>query len=325
MTNSHIQEVITFLQQKEISEVVVLTDTNVNVFYPTYLDELNSYFHCCKWVIPAGEAHKTLDQATFLWKELLSHHYDKKVAILNFGGGMVSDIGGFIAATYKRGVAYINYPTTLLAMIDAAHGGKTAVNCNHIKNCIGVIQQPDYVSSPDMALLETLPKEELLSGFGEMIKYALISSGELFEELLKVQTLTACSIKPAWIDHCVRFKQKIVNIDPLDQKERQVLNVGHTFGHALESLYASEGKPIPHGVAVAIGIVFESQQAVKDGFLSEQEYQKIYQLIHKFYNIPKFTQSQCATIQQFLLQDKKNKNGKISYIPLRTIGTCPIL
>lgn len=304
--NKSIEQLKTYLQRNRLRQVFVLTDSNVAKYYPHYLDDLKSVAKVEMMVVPAKESSKSLEQATAIWRHLLSRKYDKELCMINFGGGMVCDLGGFVAATYKRGVHCINYPTTLLAMIDAAHGGKTAVNMDGIKNCVGLIRQPDLVVDPDLDLLKTLPHQELLSGFGELIKYAIISSRDLFKQLQTVTTLSAEVIRPEWIAHCINFKNKVVAIDPEDKKERHILNFGHTFGHAFESLYAAEGHPIPHGVAVAYGMAYELPWASS---LQDERFEEEYDvlaLISQFYDVPNITGHTYVMLNKYILQDKKN-------------------
>ncbi|MCQ2291810.1 MAG: 3-dehydroquinate synthase [Bacteroidales bacterium] len=307
--NKSIEQLKNYLQHNNIHQVLVLTDANVDELYPHYLDPLQSIAQVDKLVIPADESSKSLEQATEICHYMLNKGYDKHLCMVNFGGGMVCDLGGFVAATYKRGVHCVNYPTTLLAMIDAAHGGKTAVNMDGIKNCVGLIRQPDLVVESDLDLLKTLPHQELLSGFGELIKYALISSKDLFHQLQTMMSLSAEAIRPEWIAHCINFKNKVVAIDPEDKKERHILNFGHTFGHAFESLYAAEGHPIPHGVAVAYGMAYELPWAsTLQGEDFEEEFE-VLNLIGRFYDIPDLTSNMFKTLEKYMRQDKKNKGG----------------
>lgn len=320
MNTSSIQTLAEWLNKQSVKQLVVLTDTHVDALYPHYLDDALSTIETHKIVVSAGEANKTIEQATAIWQELTERQYDKDVVLVNFGGGMICDLGGFVASTYKRGIRFINYPTTLLAMIDAAIGGKTAVNLSHIKNCIGLVNQPSFIVPADTDLLRTLPQSELLSGFGELIKYALIGSKSLFEQLENIDILTCDSILPEWIETCVRFKNQIVSIDPTDQKERHVLNFGHTFGHAYESYCASIGTPIPHGVSVAIGLVYESQHSVNQGFLDNEAMNRIQKLVHKFFIVPNFDHDLLQSLQPYMAQDKKNQDGNINFVCLKGIG-----
>lgn len=319
MTTS-LKALASFLQQHSTQRVVVLTDTHVDALYSNYLDEALSSFDTHKIVVPAGEQYKSIEQAEAIWQQLLEKQYDKDLVIVNFGGGMISDLGGFVAATFKRGVRCVNYPTTLLAMIDAAIGGKTGVNFHMVKNCVGLIRQPDYVVPADVELLKTLPQQELISGFGELIKYAVIASRPLFDELSQLETMTAEAIRPEWIDFCFQYKEKIVAMDPEDRKERRILNFGHTYGHALESHFAEMGKPIPHGVAVAIGILFECQRMMQQGMFSKEDFTLVEKLVRRHFEVPTLDEDLEQQLQPYLIQDKKNSAGQLSFVQLSEIG-----
>ena len=173
-------------RQQNIRKAVVLTDEYVEKYYADYFSELTGDVTMDKIVVPAGEKSKSIDTAIQIWQFLADKQYDKNVFLLNFGGGMVCDLGGFVASTYKRGIRFANCPTTLLAMIDAAVGGKTGVNLHFLKNAVGTFYFPDLQLSADVSLLKTLPEDEMLSGFGELVKYALIGSAELFQELYQI-------------------------------------------------------------------------------------------------------------------------------------------
>ena len=319
-TNNAINALLNFLQEQSARQVVVLTDSNLDALYPHYLDDLEQHFSVEKIVVPAGEQNKSIKQATAIWQQLLEKQYDRDLVIVNFGGGMICDLGGFVAATYKRGVRCVNYPTTLLAMIDAAIGGKTAINLDHIKNCVGLIRQPDFIVPADLALLRTLPEGELLSGFGELVKYALIASRPLFDELLQIDKLSAEGLRPEWISTCIEYKNKIVAIDPDDVKERHVLNFGHTYGHAIESMCAAQGEPIPHGIAVAIGILFECQKAAQEGHFPMEDFLLVEKLIRRHFEVPAYDEALERQLSPYFLQDKKNRNGEVAFVQLSEIG-----
>lgn len=305
-------------------QAVVLADANVASLYPHFFDALADCFTCQTIIIPATETSKTIEQALQVWQQLQEWKVERNDTLIMFGGGMVCDFGGFVAATYKRGIHSVYCPTTLLAMIDAAYGGKTAVNLHHVKNDIGVVRQPDYVMSANTAFLQTLPMEELKSGFGEMVKYALIASPELFEQLCGVETLTAEAIQPEWIQACVRFKDEVVEKDPYDHHERHVLNFGHTLGHAIEGYYAASGRNVPHGVAVAAGLLYESLLSEKLTGLSHNEFLMIENLIQRHFKVKPFSKKKWNVLLPYLIQDKKNKDGRINFTLLKGIGS-PII
>ena len=313
-------DIIDFLRKSDIHSILILTDRNVDSHYPNYFKVLDQHFFVKKIVVPAGDSSKTLKQATDIWQMMLENALDKDVFVLNFGGGMICDLGGFVASTYKRGVRFANFPTSLLAMIDASIGGKNGVNFNNIKNCIGLIHQPSFTFSADTQVLKTLPEVELKSGFGEMIKYALIDDANFFNQLIDIDTITYNSISPEWISKCVSIKQKIVNQDPEDKHLRHILNFGHTVGHAIESTFISTQTPIPHGVAVAIGMIYESYLSHCFGTLSVEEFSQINTFIRRHFTIPKFSDEIWHKIQTYMLQDKKNCGGFINLTLLEHIG-----
>jgi len=318
--NTTIQSLYDYLINADAQQLVLLTDERVHHYYAHYLDEVTSHFDAHTMVVPAGESSKSIEQATRLWQQLLDYRCERNAVLLNFGGGMVCDLGGFVAATYKRGIRCINYPTTLLAMIDAAIGGKTAVNLQYVKNCVGLIRQPDWIAPADVSLLKTLPHQELMSGFGELVKYALIALPDLFAQLCQLEKVDAAHIRPEWIEQCVRYKEHLVSIDPNDYDERQVLNFGHTYGHPVESMYASQGNYIPHGVAVAIGMAYECLISLNEGCLPKDDYLKIMDLLNRHFEIPPFTDALQTQLQPYMVQDKKNRNGKVCFRRLHTIG-----
>lgn len=310
-----LQPLIDFILKQQVQQVLVLTDSNVDACYPNAFDSLPALANvqCDKLVVPAGEMYKSIHQATEIWQFMLQKAYDKDVLLINFGGGMICDLGGFVAATYKRGIRVVNYPTTLLAMIDAAVGGKTAVNLQDVKNAIGLIRQPNFIMPANLQLLNTLKQDELLSGFGELIKYAIIALPDMFEQLFEVKQLTADVIRQEWVDACIRFKEQVVAVDPEDRNERHILNFGHTYGHALESYTLNAGQPLPHGIAVAMGCLYEAEVMCAQGLLSEEDCNKIGNLIRKFYKVPKMTKAFSLQLEPYIKQDKKCWNGSVNF------------
>ena len=313
-----IRQVSEHFQQKNIRNVVILTDENVEKHYFDYFSELSGNVSLDKIVLPVGERTKSIETALQIWEYLADKQYDRDTFLLNFGGGMVCDLGGFVASTYKRGIRFANIPTTLLAMIDASVGGKTGVNLQHLKNAVGSFYFPDIQFSTDISLLETLPQEELCSGFGELVKYALIASAELFRELCQTDTFPV--IKQEYVDFCIKFKQEVIEKDPKDQDFRHILNFGHTIGHAIESYCAEKGNPIAHGLAVAQGLYHESFLSAKLGHLPQDEWQQIADFLLKHFEILPFTQDILAKLMPYMLNDKKNRNEMINFTLLDHIG-----
>ena len=313
-----IRQLSEHFQRKNIRNVVVLTDENVEKYYPDYFSELSGCVSMDKIVVPAGECSKSIETAIRIWQYLAEEQYDKNTFLLNFGGGMVCDLGGFVASTYKRGIPFANCPTTLLSLIDAAIGGKTGVDMQHLKNAVGTFYFPDIQLSVDIELLQTLPEEEFRSGFGELVKYALIGSKELFQELCNLESIK--ELKPEFLDFCIDFKQKIVKEDPHDNHLRHILNFGHTFGHAIESYCAEKGNPIAHGLAVAQGLYYESFLSYKLGHLPQEEWQEISIFLKKHFDIMPLSADILEKLTHFMLNDKKNHDGHINFTLIDHIG-----
>ena len=315
--------------KNKINKIAIIADQNVLQLFPYYLDKL--YVDIPKFVISVlpGEQNKNIDEVVYLWQNLQEQHIDKKSLIINFGGGKVSDLGGFVASTYQRGIPFINIPTTLLGMIDAAIGGKNGINLNSVKNVVGTIYLPEKVIV-DIQFLRTLSPAQLLDGFGEMIKYALIGNSALWNELKKMENIYAKDIKKEWIDSCIAFKNKIVQKDLYDQELRHILNFGHTIGHAFEAYYMktplsgefSSAQTISHGHAVALGIIAESYLSFRHNLLPQSTYEEIRNFILKLYQntLKNISISEINNIVQLCLLDKKNLDGKINITMLEAIG-----
>ena len=313
-----IRQLSEHFRQQNIRKAVVLTDENVEKYYADYFSELTGDVTMDKIVVPAGEKSKSIETAISVWNYLADKQYDRDVFLLNFGGGIVCDLGGFVASTYKRGIRFANCPTTLLAMIDAAVGGKTGVNLHFLKNAVGTFYFPDLQLSADVSLLKTLPEDEMLSGLGELAKYALIGSAELFKELYKIEKVPV--IKQEYVDFCVNFKQEVVRKDPKDQNYRHVLNFGHTIGHAIESYCAEFGKPIKHGIAVAQGLYYESLLSMKLGHLPQAEWHQIADFLTKHFEIMPITDEIKPKLLDYMQNDKKNQHSEINFTLLDHIG-----
>ena len=313
-----IRQLSDYFQRQNIQKMVVLTDENVEKYYSDYFSDLSGCVSMDKIVLPAGEKSKSIETAIQIWQYLADKQYDRDTFLLNFGGGMVCDLGGFVASTYKRGICFANVPTTLLAMIDAAVGGKTGVDMQHLKNVVGTFYFPEIQLPADVSLLETLPQDELLSGYGELVKYALIGSAELFQELCESDNFPA--IKPEYVDFCIKFKQDVVKKDPKDQNFRHILNFGHTFGHAIESYCAEKGTPIAHGLAVAQGLYYESLLSAKIGRLPQEEWQQIAAFLTKHFDIMPLTSDILDKLTYYMLNDKKNRDEMLNFTLIDHIG-----
>ena len=305
-----------FLAGKKYSQLALLVDENTQkLCHPIIQEALPEHFTIR---VKSGENHKTLETSALIWQAMTDHAMDRHSALVVLGGGVLGDMGGFCAATYKRGIDFILIPTTLLAQADASIGGKLAIDFNHFKNHIGVFQLP-ALTLLHSGFLKTLTEAELRSGFAEVIKHTLISDKSLWNEI-RSKSLQ----EQDWnrlVLHSATYKSWVVTQDPKEKGLRKILNAGHTIGHALESYLLGINKPGLHGEAIAAGLVAESQIALKRGLLSETAFQEITTYILKIFGKIKLEQSPLDDIVKLTLQDKKNKGNKILCVLLDGIGS----
>ena len=285
---------------------------------------LISRLECLKnaYIITIGpeDIHKNLETLAHVWKELSDQGATRHSLMINLGGGMVTDLGGFAASTFKRGFQYINIPTTLLAMVDASVGGKTGINFNGLKNEIGVFSPAEYVLI-DTEFLKSLDSHNLLSGYAEMLKHGIISTTEHWAELLNFN-LNQIDYKALQqlVAHSVSIKEDIVEKDPFEKNIRKALNLGHTVGHAFESLALENNRPVLHGYAVAWGIICELYFSfIKVGFPKDKLRQTI-QFIKENYGVLPFDCKQYDRLYEFMTHDKKNSAGIINFTLMGEIG-----
>mgnify|MGYP000621917423 FL=1 len=294
------------------SKVAILVDENTkrNCLY-----KLPKFDNCTIIEIKSGEEHKNITTCSFIWEELTNNHFDRKSLLINLGGGVIGDMGGFCASTYKRGIDFIQIPTTLLAMVDASIGGKLGIDFNGLKNQIGLFNNPKSVLI-NSEFLNTLSDNELKSGFAEVVKHALIADNNLWNKI--ISTSFNDLIWEEIIETSIKIKNKIVASDPFEKGERKKLNFGHTFGHAIESYYLEKGTPILHGEAVFIGMILETELSP----ISKEDKNEI-----KNYILSNFTLAHTpnkSNLLPFLMNDKKNSQGKINFSLLNKIGDCSV-
>lgn len=270
--------------------------------------------------ITPGEENKTIDTCSGVWDALADLDADRKGLVINLGGGVVTDLGGFVASTFKRGMDFINIPTSLLAMVDASVGGKTGVDLGTLKNLIGVINNPKLVVI-DTGFLATLPKIEMRSGLAEMYKHGLIASNTYWQQLSDLTTMTTDDLNTLIYDS-VLIKNEVVLKDPTEQNLRKTLNYGHTLGHAIESYCLShiDLKTLLHGEAIAIGMILESYISTKITGLPQIQFNQIHKVLSEMYDSMSFTKNDIEQIIDLLKHDKKNSDGKVKFVLLESIG-----
>jgi len=295
------------------SQVFILTDENVA---PFWLPEVAHWLHCdaaTDIVIKSGEQHKNLQTVQRIWKTLMKHHADRNALIINLGGGVITDLCGFAASTYKRGIRFINVPTTLLAMVDAAIGGKTGIDFGGAKNQIGTFAEAEAVLV-DPVFLSTLPRREILSGMVEMLKYGFIADAKLLGINLE-----------NYQDFIIRagdIKREIVKEDPHENGLRKILNFGHTLGHAIESHSLTTDQPLLHGEAVAMGMCAALWLSVKQLGLDKkvlQNFEKQLPMLLAEADVALF-ETDIEPIMSYLAHDKKNKGEKPQFVLLEAVG-----
>jgi len=269
--------------------------------------------------VPAGEEYKTLETCGKLWHELTENGADRNSVLINLGGGVISDLGGFVASTFKRGIRYVNIPTTLLAMVDASVGGKVGVDMNGLKNHVGLFANPQAVFViPEF--LDTLPDKQITTGFAEIIKHSLIYEKNYWDELSE-KSLSEITNWREIIEWCIEIKNYYVMEDPLDTGFRKVLNFGHTIGHAVESYSIQNDKNvISHGEAVAIGIICESYLSNKIAGLPLAEFEDIVRYILQSFKHYPFGSGNFDFVLDSIRHDKKNTGTNVNFTLLTTIG-----
>jgi 3-dehydroquinate synthase len=296
------------------AKIVILVDDNT---HDLCLDYLLTTFEVLKeaevMLLPAGEENKVLEVCFQVWEAMSEYKISRKDLIINLGGGVVSDMGGFIASIYKRGIDFINIPTTLLAMVDASIGGKTGIDLGQYKNQLGVFSEPKAIFI-DQAFLTTLESSEIQNGIAEMLKHGLIADKNHWNELVSK------GLSSSLIINSIKIKHKIVEQDPKENGIRKILNFGHTFGHAFEGMLLGSERQISHGHAVAIGILCETYLSERKTNLSKDEFQEISKYILANYPIVRIEESEYETFFDLMTQDKKNSQGKIKCVLLENIG-----
>lgn len=310
------------LSSYEPNQICIVADRSLER-HPEWLAASDLHAFPVLW-LEMNEANKSLETVTHIWDFLFEHHITRQGLLICIGGGVLTDIGGFAAATYKRGIDYMNVPTTLLAMIDASSGGKTGMNYRGLKNSIGIFAPPvQTIIEPNW--LQTLPPQQFLSGFGEMLKTGLISSKPLWEALLQydLDTMNIPELTPL-IHQCIAAKTEIVTSDPQETGLRKVLNFGHTFGHALEehSTFNIQPSTLLHGYAVLYGMIAELYLSVTKLGCPKEPLQQLTQIMLHYYGKPQCKCSDFDRLTALMQQDKKNERAdEINCTLLQSVGS----
>jgi 3-dehydroquinate synthase len=303
-------------------QIVVICDENTAKFcLPVFLQKtaLKDYTLI---ISEAGELHKNIHTCNIIWSKMLEMGIDRQAICINLGGGVIGDMGGFCAATFKRGIDFVQVPTTLLSQVDSSIGGKLGIDFQGVKNSIGVFNDPKAVFL-DSDFLATLSPREIRSGFAEMIKHALIADRNEWKKLCQLESLNAID----WADFIVpslAVKRQIVEDDPFEKGIRKALNFGHTIGHAVESYFLETESPLLHGEAIAIGMICEAYLSFKNNDLTEVELAEIVAFMKCFYDKKILPSESFDTLINSMKQDKKNENQAINFTFLSGIGQAKI-
>ena len=314
-----------FIKENNYSIIFILTDTNTNEYCLTrFLPFLSTEKTIEIIEIEAGEIEKNINTCVEIWTILTELGGDRKSLLINVGGGVITDIGGFVASTFKRGIDFIHIPTTLLAMVDASVGGKNGVDLGNLKNQIGVINVPKIVLI-DTEYLSTLPQNEMRSGLAEMLKHGLIFDSKYWEQFKELGVLDFADFDEL-IHRSIVIKNEIVMQDPTENGIRKALNFGHTLGHAIESYFLENKnkKTLLHGEAIAAGMILESYISWQKKLLSAVEYLEIKNTINGVFENIVFGEDDLQPILDLLIHDKKNEYGKIQFALLDGIGNIKI-
>lgn len=312
------EQLIATVEKGVYSKVVILVDQNTERHCLPILEK-NVDFSFEFISIPAGENHKSIETLSVIWKALLNLEADRKSLLINLGGGVIGDMGGFAASTFMRGMDFIQLPTTLLSMVDASIGGKLGIDFNGVKNLVGLFKNPNTIIVFP-GFLKTLPKRELHSGKAEMYKHGLIADKSYYNMIVDLQ-----SDEIDWTDliyRSIEIKNRVVSQDPTEQGVRKILNFGHTIGHALEILNLDRASHLLHGEAIILGMIAESFISYKKGKLTISALESVINGFDKKYDFPDAIDLDPEKIVALCLRDKKNENQKILASLIDGVGSC---
>ncbi|WP_433863921.1 3-dehydroquinate synthase [Sphingobacterium thalpophilum] len=310
----------TFLAARNYSKIIVLVDTNtLDNCLPLFQQALPSLSNYDVIEVDPGEENKNIDFCIGVWQNMLDFGADRHSLLINLGGGVVTDMGGFAASTFKRGMDFIQIPTTLLSQVDASVGGKTGIDMGSVKNIIGTFAQPQAVFISSL-FLKTLDKRQLISGFAEVIKHGLIFDQAYYNQ---VKTLGIDQVDNALIKHSVSIKNRVILEDPKEKGLRKILNFGHTIGHAIEGYSLQHDKrPLLHGEAIAVGMICEGFLSHKLNGLSLTDLDDLIATFRRYFNDYSFSSSIDTMLLELMRNDKKNLSNQIGFALLDRIGSC---
>ena len=318
------QELLPFIQKYPRGKVFLATEETVDKMW---MSQFNPFFDAHgvrKVVIPAGENNKKIESVSKIWQFLTENGGDRKSLLINIGGGMLTDLAGFAACTFKRGIDFLNVPTTLLSQVDASVGGKTGINFGGLKNEIGVFKEPIAVLI-NTDFLKTIDKENFISGYAEMIKHGLIHSPEHLNELKEFDfDKIDYDLLQEIIRHSVNVKEYFVANDLTENNIRKALNFAHTVSHAFESLAMEQKRPILHGFGVGCGIVVELYLSMKACGLPTSDFEELTDWILQVYGKFEIEENDFDRLYTFMTHDKKNESGRINFTLLPKIGEIAI-
>jgi 3-dehydroquinate synthase len=318
------QELLNWIEKYTPGKIFLATEDTVNEVWVSKFDDFLNSKGIKKIVIPAGENNKKIESVAKIWEFLSKNGGDRKSLLINIGGGMLTDLAGFAATTFKRGIDFLNVPTTLLSQVDASVGGKTGINFSGFKNEIGTFKEPVAVII-NTDFLKTIDKENFISGFAEMIKHGLIFNPEHLKELeeFDIENIDYDHLQKI-IGDSVNVKEYFVSNDPTEKNIRKALNFGHTIGHAFESYAMAQNKPIQHGHAVAYGMIAELYLSVEKCGFDKNDFKNLTNWLIKLYGKFDISEIDFDALFELMTHDKKNEAGRINFTLLSAIGKIAI-
>ncbi len=313
-----------YLEQLDYSTLFILVDENTEAHCLPVLEKCNQQKLNYELIqIASGEVHKNLTTCKIIWDALIECNADRQSILVNLGGGVIGDMGGFCASTYMRGMRFIQIPTTLLSQVDASVGGKLGIDHQSLKNIIGLFQNPEAVFA-DPIFFKTLPGKQLKSGFAEVLKHALIKDKNHWQELCKISKIENLKSWDWILPKSIQIKKAVVENDPLESGHRKVLNFGHSIGHGIESFYLNATMPYLHGEAIALGMICESYLSFKKNNLTKDSLSQISKQFLREFDLNHINESDFDKIIAFVQKDKKNKSGALLLSLLSEIGNCQV-